>query len=339
MGAAAHGVFAVNRKAKILSAVLVSVTLVVAAAWLAPRQPEGGGDSGRRATAAVGQPTGTVGETKPAKDSDGDGLKDWEEAIWRTDPARADSDGDGTADGREIADNRDPRRPGPNDQYGVTEETTAENAAAAAPAPENLTAQLGARIASDVIGGIGRNRQPDVASLAEDYASGLERAAVLGDARRFAVPDITLAPENDLLSVLKFFAALEQAWGQHFKPGQATDLEVFLKAFQGGSEETAAKALVPYRAGYREAIATVRSTPTPEDLQPFAVEFLNFLSRADRSVELMQGFKTDPLAAMLAIRERLALNEEFDAFIARSIPQYQNLVKRKVAELAAQQKR
>jgi hypothetical protein len=34
-------------------------------------------------------------------DTDLDGLKDWEEALWGTDPKNPDTDGDGTADGRE----------------------------------------------------------------------------------------------------------------------------------------------------------------------------------------------------------------------------------------------
>ncbi len=37
------------------------------------------------------------------KDSDLDGIKDWEEALWDTDPNKKDTDGDGVSDGAEIA--------------------------------------------------------------------------------------------------------------------------------------------------------------------------------------------------------------------------------------------
>jgi len=43
-------------------------------------------------------------------DSDNDGLKDWEEALWKTDPQKADSDGDGTVDGEEVRLDRDPTK-------------------------------------------------------------------------------------------------------------------------------------------------------------------------------------------------------------------------------------
>ncbi len=55
-------------------------------------------------------------------DSDGDGLADWEEELWETDPQKSDTDGDGTSDGEEIKARRDPRRAGPNDQLKTSNE-------------------------------------------------------------------------------------------------------------------------------------------------------------------------------------------------------------------------
>lgn len=49
-------------------------------------------------------------------DSDNDGLKDWEEALWKTDPNNHDTDGDGVADGKETAQNRNPLKSGPDDK-------------------------------------------------------------------------------------------------------------------------------------------------------------------------------------------------------------------------------
>jgi len=41
-------------------------------------------------------------------DTDGDGLPDWQEVLYGTDPKKADTDGDGTNDGDEIKAGRDP---------------------------------------------------------------------------------------------------------------------------------------------------------------------------------------------------------------------------------------
>ncbi len=48
-------------------------------------------------------------------DTDGDGLKDWEETLWKTDVNNIDTDGDGTDDNSEILMNRNPLIAGPND--------------------------------------------------------------------------------------------------------------------------------------------------------------------------------------------------------------------------------
>lgn len=64
----------------------------------------------------------TVGEfsvldttSQTTLDSDNDGLQDWEEVLWGTDPFNSDTDNDGTTDGAEIAVGRNPLIAGPND--------------------------------------------------------------------------------------------------------------------------------------------------------------------------------------------------------------------------------
>ena len=59
-----------------------------------------------------------IAENFSEKDTDGDGLRDWEETLWNTDPEISDTDGDGTNDGDEVDLNRDPRKEGPGDELG-----------------------------------------------------------------------------------------------------------------------------------------------------------------------------------------------------------------------------
>ena len=49
------------------------------------------------------------------KDTDGDGLMDWEESLWNTDINKSDTDGDGTNDNDEIIQKRNPAIAGPDD--------------------------------------------------------------------------------------------------------------------------------------------------------------------------------------------------------------------------------
>ena len=50
------------------------------------------------------------------KDTDGDGLPDWQEEIWGSDKNNPDTDGDGTTDGKEVNENRNPTVAGPDDK-------------------------------------------------------------------------------------------------------------------------------------------------------------------------------------------------------------------------------
>jgi len=59
--------------------------------------------------------TNQIGQQTLKNDSDGDGLKNWEEALWKTDPHNPDTDGDGTDDNSEILINRNPLISEPND--------------------------------------------------------------------------------------------------------------------------------------------------------------------------------------------------------------------------------
>lgn len=68
------------------------------------------------------------------RDSDEDGLRDWEETLWKTDPNNPDTDGDGTPDGEEVDTNRDPLKAGPDDSL------TQEEAIARGGSTENLDA-------------------------------------------------------------------------------------------------------------------------------------------------------------------------------------------------------
>ena len=65
-----------------------------------------------------------IASEETAKDTDNDGLLDWEEALWGTDPKNPDSDGDKTTDGDEKKQNRNPMVAGPNDSLDTSVDTS-----------------------------------------------------------------------------------------------------------------------------------------------------------------------------------------------------------------------
>lgn len=71
----------------------------------------------------------------PDLDSDADGLRDWEEPLYNTDPQNPDTDNDNYKDGEEISSGYDPTIPAPNDKKS-------EFAFSPRPVPQTLTENL-----------------------------------------------------------------------------------------------------------------------------------------------------------------------------------------------------
>lgn len=74
-------------------------------------------------------------------DHDHDGLADWEEELYGTDPNNPDTDGDGYLDGEEVASGYNPAKKAPNDKFPI-EENQKETVQRDRPEPGNLTEML-----------------------------------------------------------------------------------------------------------------------------------------------------------------------------------------------------
>jgi len=74
-------------------------------------------------------------------DHDYDGLADWEEELYGTDPNNPDTDGDGYLDGEEVASGYNPAKKAPNDKFPI-KENQKETVQRDRPEPGNLTEML-----------------------------------------------------------------------------------------------------------------------------------------------------------------------------------------------------
>ena len=79
------------------------------------------------------------------KDSDNDGLMDWQETTWQTNPCQPDTDQDGYLDGEEVASGYNPTIPAPNDELPDQDQTKPRSL------PENLTMALAKSLREKII--------------------------------------------------------------------------------------------------------------------------------------------------------------------------------------------
>ncbi|XKT75292.1 MAG: hypothetical protein ACJKSS_00680 [Patescibacteria group bacterium UBA2103] len=89
----------------ILSALIVGVAIISSAFLLTRDNPA------TFAERAVASPSSALREQVIEKDTDGDGLLDWEETLWGTDPFVVDTDGDGILDGEFVASRKQDKAP------------------------------------------------------------------------------------------------------------------------------------------------------------------------------------------------------------------------------------
>lgn len=117
---------------------LAGCALVLVCGWLLLRKD---GKTEESARPVVVSKAAELPPAPTAFDTDGDGLLDFEEALWRTDPHNPDTDGDGTADGEEVRLHRDPRKAGPNDSLeGPLAVPVSPDTVATPPAPIRIGA-------------------------------------------------------------------------------------------------------------------------------------------------------------------------------------------------------
>ncbi|MEK7502815.1 MAG: hypothetical protein AAB556_00015, partial [Patescibacteria group bacterium] len=81
-----------------------SIITILVIGWLVLYIWDKGKDSA--GNPAQNSPTASI---EADKDTDNDGLKDWEEQLWTTNPTLTDTDGDGTKDGDEVKAGRNPK--------------------------------------------------------------------------------------------------------------------------------------------------------------------------------------------------------------------------------------
>lgn len=248
---------------------------------------------------------------KLREDSDGDGLKNWEEIIYQTDAANADTDGDGTPDGEEIRQDRDPALKGPDDHFA-----TSTPLDPSAKSPEtNYTRDFTRTFLRGPVSRIvaGGQAALDVKAV-ERYADTLSQKSVLADAPRFTTKDIVIDRSNSKKVLDTYLESYTNIFDALNGRGE-NEVDVIVRALNI-QDYTPLDDIADYPGEYQRAINKLRTLRVPERLADSHLTALNTLSQFKRSVELMLRLETDPLLAILALRERASISEEFNQSLA-----------------------
>lgn len=240
-------------------------------------------------------------------DTDGDGLKDWEEALWKTDINKADTDSDGTNDKEEIASGRDPLKAGPNDKVSDKEDLVAQEKALADSKQNTMTAIYARKFMKEYLtlktqkGDLTKEDKQNLVVKTMNDIKPLETVD------KYKISDLNVIKDISKESV-KQYADLMIAVFIITKMPEASELDIFTALLEGikkedfKSVEASKKALKQYVVLNQRILEAILPPSIPENLSKLHLEVVNGFNNISLAVEDMTGAENDPIKAMIGQR-------------------------------------
>jgi hypothetical protein len=244
-------------------------------------------------------------------DSDNDGLKDWEEPLYKTDPQNPDTDGDGTNDGDEIKQNRDPLKKGPNDKVA---EAKKEAGIETAEGP-NLTAELmGTLIQGGVLEYLAQGGDPD--ALPDEFYSRIQAAArrtLELNTPTVLLSELRVISDSSDQAIKNYFNALGAVYEKYIFPLQKDDLQLFQEILES-QDITRFAELDPHIRAADISIAELKKTSVPQIRAEFHKKEIEILLKTKAEISVLRNTDNDPLATLIAVPRRITTKQEFHDF-------------------------
>jgi hypothetical protein len=246
----------------------------------------------------------TIKQTVPspaAQDSDGDGLKDWEEILWKTDPKNPDSDNDGTPDGEEVALRRNPVLGGPDDK--IEADAPPKIKLTIEDINGNLTTQAARVVFNQTLflsqkqGGI--NKQADMEKL----------VAPLVDSITAASREIKIHTEDELIIADRDNKKVVRQYGNNlgalvlrYSPNETVNEVVIFSQVMETGDYGQLKKLDPTIEGFENILANMGSITVPKSAVTLHLHLLNNLEIYLSTLKDAHALKDDPLRALVALK-------------------------------------
>lgn len=239
------------------------------------------------------------------KDTDGDGVVDWEERLWGTDPTKADTNGDGTPDGVAIEALRTPNTTG----AGTTAQTAGEI---------NQTEQFARESISTIMalndaGALDSKTSTEISNKMYEYINGLHEAP------QITRNDIKISSDkrNDIGGYVGALATILNK----SMPKNDTAIYIVGKAIQNNDFRDIKK-IQPIQIGYKAVSDKLKATPVPPQFMQAHIDLINATASVSSGIAALEKVENDPVVALSAI---LKLDKAYDA-MNRSLISLQNSI-------------
>ncbi len=241
-----------------------------------------------------------IQENEINKDSDGDGLKDWEENLWKSDIHDPDTDSDGTPDGEEVREGRDPTIAGPNDT--LKKETAIKNIIEnAGQSDANSTEKLSQEFFAEYLS-VKQDGQDITESQKETMIGNLLAKQVSSSSgyKTYTASQFNVISDGSAEAIRAYGNTL----GGIITQNSVTDLENEISILQTAvTDQNAEKLndLDPIITKYQAIIDASLKISVPPTAAELHVNFVNAVSGLVDSITKMKSVIDDPLTSLKGI--------------------------------------
>jgi hypothetical protein len=261
------------------------------------------------------------------KDSDNDGLADWEEILWKTDPNNPDTDKDGTPDGEEVKLGRNPTKPGPNDllssNIAFQDQTNDTAGAEFNPSSETekfsqdfLTQYL---VAKQTAGG---NNLDTAAkdNLVNSLVNSVNSAPVV---LVYKISDIKTSGDNSNETLKNYGNRIGEIFKSHLNPEPGTEIYTFRDAVKN-NDQNKFEELGKNVKNYQELVNDCLNLVAPSAVKDNHLQLVNNLALLRDITSKFQNFPNDPVGSMVGIEQYPEAYVNLAASLAKTDAHFKN---------------
>lgn len=245
-------------------------------------------------------------------DNDDDGLRNWEEALWKTDPNNKDTDKDGYSDKEETILGYSPTDPTSNPKTGKKDENNFLADNQKSQQPVNLT-QSFAQIISSQIQDPTQLEQVDLSnplSMVDKNTGQALLNFIAGLNPQIALSEIKTGSDNSFTAVQKYVSEIEKAMPKSPYQGKSEE-EILSEAI----ETENFKKVDEFINYFEIAIANMKKIAVPSDFLQIHKRETELLMATKKVYESVKEVNSDPLKTVLALQENQKIREEMAGLI------------------------
>ena len=222
------------------------------------------------------------------KDSDKDGLKDWEEALYGTDPEKQDSNDNGITDSIEVRKQNDSKVP------------TKENI--------NTTDQFGQQffVAVSALKNTGQLSAQSIKNATETIYSNVKQEKI---SPSYTMNDISVLKNASDAEILAYGKTLGAVIQKYSKYNLGQELPLISTALETG-DKTLPKKLINYIDAYTNITKETLKIPVPDKIATIHLDLINSYKGTADSLKIAGKIFEDPLLSMQGINQYLSFSNK-----------------------------